>query len=358
MDLKTWVFEISQGNYDIDLGDSNAPCQSLTDLEFNSNIVLDYGWDQGSLDLRKEISKLYNCNADEILVTHGAQEGLFLIYLQLIKKGDEIIALTPGWPQSFEAPKKLGGKVISIPILKKSKFNIEGVKDALSDRTKILVLNSPNNPNTYEINNLDIENIKKVIGDREITIVFDDEYLSNLEMSHHRNFSNSISVSSISKIYGFPGLRIGWIKSNKYLTNKLREMKHLTSISNSVLNENLATNILREKERYISDYKRMWDSGKEILEKWIYKHRNTFTDINISSAPFAWIRLHEGIDSLDFCKHMIRSERIMIMPSNVFGIDQHIRLTFVRDIHELSGALDRISYQIKNHYVLNENSNE
>tara|TARA_B100000676_G_C18007323_1_gene804574 strand:- start:474 stop:1592 length:1119 start_codon:yes stop_codon:yes gene_type:complete len=358
MDLKTWVFEISQGNYEIDLGDSNAPCRNINEIAKNIDQVLDYGWDQGHSNLRKEVAKLYDCDAEEILITHGAQEALFLVYLNLIDIGDEVILPTPGWPQSLEAPTRLGAKVVAIPSGSDGEINIEGIISSINDNTKLIVLNSPGNPTTYEVTESDVVSIVDAIGDRDIFVIFDDEYLVDLRQSMHKLISKSVSVSSISKVYGFPGLRVGWVKADRKLVDDLRDMKHLTTISNSILNEKLALKILEDKDKYLSSYKYMWGAGKKLILDWVKTHSSIFTEVHISSAPFAWIKVTERLSSLEFCTAILEEEGIMLMPSEVFGVENHIRLTFVREGKELEKALEKISHQINLRYSLVENYHE
>lgn len=343
MNLQSWVFDIAQGNYSIDLGDSNAPCKTVSQVAIQDDLHLDYGSDQGSLDLREKISELYSATSAEILVTHGAQEGLFLNYLYLLKPGDEVILLTPGWPQAYEAPKKLGARPIPITYLENGGLNLKALRESITHKTKAIVINSPSNPTTAELTASDFRALRDVIQGKDITVIFDDEYSVDLQKSYANQCPNSVSVSSLSKIYGLPGLRVGWVKADPDHIQSLRALKHLTTISNSVHCEKMALSALNNKAAYQAQYQEMWETGREILQTWAAQHPECFTQLHISQAPFAWIQLAPTIQAVDFCKTILKEKSILLMPADVFDATQHIRLTFVRDKQELTIALAHIS---------------
>jgi len=353
MDLKKWVFDVAEGNYDIDLGDSNAPCKNFKQLNYNGDALLDYGVDRGKKSLRKEVSKLYHCEEDEIIITHGAQEGLFLLYFLQLNHGDEVISIFPGWPQANEAPKKLGARSIQINNLPNGRLDVKSISDKITVRTKIIVLNSPNNPTTDEVNVQDIQELIELVRGTNIFLVLDDEYLVDLKTSFSNLYLRSASVSSISKIYGFPGLRVGWVKAEKKVIEKLRELKHLTTISNSVICEELALEVLKDKERYLSEYMMMWRVGNKIILEWVSRHPTFFENCKTSQAPFAWIRISKNVNAIDFCHNILDSEAVLLMPSDAFGVRQHIRVTFVRKEKELRTALNKISSLIESYKMVN-----
>src|SRR5688572_6098618 len=102
--MRQWFFEESAGRYDINLGDSYARCGRLEELTVPTELTLGYGSDWGIPELRELVAGLYHGSIDRVLVTHGAQEALSLIYQALLRPGDQVITFRPGWQQSWMLP--------------------------------------------------------------------------------------------------------------------------------------------------------------------------------------------------------------------------------------------------------------
>ncbi len=347
MEMNEWVFQIAYGKYLIDLGDSNAPCRNISDLNPPKDFILNYGIDQGTLPLRKLIANLYGRSADEVIVTHGAQEALFLFYFSFLGFGDHVIAFKPGWKQSWEAPKKLGANVTSIELDPSAGLDIDGIRQAIRPETKAILLNSPCNPTGYSLSDSEEEALLDLAKSFNITLVCDDEYRVFLDNSIVNKDLEALSVSSLSKIYGLPGLRLGWALGNKVTIEKMRHNKHLTSISNSSYIEQIACNILKNRTSYIAEYLHYWKQGKKIIESWLKKHRNVFEFTIINEAPFCWVKLKIDMSSFEFCKKILDQESVLLMPSELFDAKGAFRITFARDPEELLNGLARIENVIK-----------
>src|SRR5260370_7762987 len=103
--MRWWVFEDSLGRYEIDLGDSHVQCGTLRGLRLSGDLELSSGVARGSLALRELIGKLYGGSPEQTVVTHGAQEALYLLYSTLLRPGDRVVTFRPGWAQSWDVPR-------------------------------------------------------------------------------------------------------------------------------------------------------------------------------------------------------------------------------------------------------------
>src|SRR5688572_5161103 len=99
--IQDWLFSCAEGMYDIDLGESGTQFHHLHDLDVSINYHLNYEQDRGRIELRERIAKLYGFAANQVVLTHGSQEGLYLLYNSLLKSGDHVITTVPGWQQSW-----------------------------------------------------------------------------------------------------------------------------------------------------------------------------------------------------------------------------------------------------------------
>lgn len=343
MEMNEWVFQYAYEKYEIDLGDSNAPCRNISELYTPTEFILDYGSDRGQDALRQSVAELYGRSSDEVLITHGAQEALFLYYFTYLSPGDNIITFKPGWKQSWDAPAKLGADITTLDIDPFAPFDMAALAQAIRLETKAIILNSPSNPTGHMLSQDEQNAIIRLAESKGLHLVCDDEYLVSLDSSLANRFLNGLSVSSLSKIYGLPGLRLGWVVADRDIISMLRENKHLTTISNSSYIENIATDVLKHRHAHIERYRRLQQQGKHIIEQWIEKHDDVFEVAPITEAPFCWIKLKKGDSSLEFCKQVLDRHGVLLMPSELFDAANCFRITYVRDSDELITGLTRIS---------------
>ena len=144
--MNKWVFEDTPGKYDIDLSRSYVEGGRLSDLTVPADLQLGYGADRGTTELRDRIAALYSGSADSVLVTHGSQEALALVYSTLLKPGDQLITFLPGWQQSWEAPALMGCQVDAVPMNGDFAIDVEAIAALATSRLRMIVVNSPCNP--------------------------------------------------------------------------------------------------------------------------------------------------------------------------------------------------------------------
>ncbi|MCE0490293.1 pyridoxal phosphate-dependent aminotransferase [Pantoea sp. Mb-10] len=337
--MQQWVFDEAYGRYDIDLGDSNAPCLTSHQLGSFPDVELNYGKNIGTDSLRRLVANLYGASTHNIGVTHGAQEALYLIYNDLLDKGDHVITWTPGWEQAWKVPESIGCEVTTLGLNKDMCFDLSDLAQSITPKTKLIILNSPCNPSGTTLSQHDKATLLDLVKQYALTLVVDEEYLSDLTDSMFHLSPNVISVSSISKIYGAPGLRIGWICCEKKRLNGIMRLKHYTTITNSILCETLASKILERQSEFVSSYKNMRNAGLQVLRKWISENNDVVRWIEPQDTPFAWLLLDKQYNSLEIARRMLYEHKILVMPAEVFGLKHGLRITFCRDLEQLNTGL-------------------
>jgi len=339
--IQKWLFDKAEGKYEIDLAESGIQFHYLNDLSLDKNYDLNYSLDKGKYKLRKIIADIYNKKTDNVIITNGGQEALFLIYQTLLNKDDEVITFTPGWQQSWEVPKLIGCKVIDIKLLEEENYriNFDKLVSVVSEKTKLIVLNSPHNPTGTIISPGDWEKIESLSNKFNFYTINDEEYLTDYSKSIVNKIPKSISVSSLSKVYGFPGLRIGWAVASKDVVDDLINFKRYTTVSNSSLCEYLAIQVLGEYKSYIEDFKLMVNKGFSEFKKWVGKYPNLkYTESQ--NTPFVYLRIEEN--SQEMCEQLLEKKKVLLMPAEVFGDEKAIRLSFARPLDILREGLKRI----------------
>jgi aspartate/methionine/tyrosine aminotransferase len=339
--MRQWVFEDSLGRFDIDLGDSHVQCGTLTQLRLPDDLELNYGVDQGCARLRELIAGRYAGSTDSVLVTHGAQEALFLVYSTLLRPGDQVITFRPGWQQSWDAPAALGARVDVLDLDADFGIDVAAVAAVATDRLRIIVVNSPCNPTGQVLGAGELAVLRDIVARTDGYLLVDEEYAVELDTSLACHDDRVISVSSLSKVYGLPGLRVGWLYAAPDITAACTRRKHLTTIANSVLSETLAADVLSRAGDYLDSYRRLTEDGLTVLRDWCATRTDRLSLVPPSGTPFAWLWLTGDETSLSFCRRVLATG-VLLMPGETVGAGGGCRLSFAREPAVLQEGLRRI----------------
>jgi aspartate/methionine/tyrosine aminotransferase len=339
--MRQWVFEESYGRYDIDLGDSHIQCGNLGQLAWPEKLELNYGVDRGGSRLIELVAARYGGSADRVMVTHGAQEALYLIYNSLLRPGDRVIAFRPGWQQAWDVPARLGCRVEVHDLADDFSIDLAALAAAAGPDLRVITFASPCNPTGRRLRPEELAALIAVAERSDAYLLLDEEYVTDLSLSPALLSDRVISVSSVSKVFGFPGLRIGWMYAPADVIADCVEYKHYTSISNSVLCEALAVEVLSRSAQYAREYHRLTEGGLRILTEWLASYGGGMRMVQPEGTPFAWLRLPPGQSSLDCARRALR-RRVLVMPAEVFDTASGIRLTFAREPDELLAGLQRL----------------
>jgi aspartate/methionine/tyrosine aminotransferase len=342
--MRQWVFDDAFGRYDIDLGDSHVQCGTLTELTVPADLELSYGVDRGGARLRELVAARYAGSADSVLVTHGAQEALFLAYSVLLRPGDQVITFRPGWQQSWDAPPLMGARVDVLDLDREFAIDVAAVAARATDRLRIIVVNSPGNPTGRTVGAAELAALRDIVARTDGYLLLDEEYAVDLSTSPAVRDDRVLSVSSLSKVYGLPGLRIGWLYAHPALATACARRKHLTSIANSVLSEALAADVLARADDYLARYHQLTERGLDMLRTWTAEHTDRVALVRPEGTPFAWLWLSDPsgpADSLEFCRRVL-DRGVLLMPGETTGATGGFRLSFAREPAVLDEGLRRI----------------
>jgi aspartate/methionine/tyrosine aminotransferase len=339
--MRRWVFEDAAGRYDIDLGDSNVECRTLSQLTLPAGLELNYGHDRGSPQLRDLVAQLYGGSPDSVAITHGAQEALYLVYQVLLRPGDQVVTFRPGWQQSWGVPELLSCRVDALQLGPDFALDPDAVAAVAGPDLRLVVVNTPCNPTGRRVPPADIDRLVGLLAGTGAYLLLDEEYELDLAGSAALRHDRVISVSSVSKVYGLPGLRVGWLYGAPELVGQCAVRKHYTSISNSVLCEALAAGVLAERERYFAEYHRLTGTGLALVREWAAGHPTRLRLVPPQGTPFAWLHLSTGEPSLSFCRRALDAG-VLLMPAETVGGTGGIRLCFAREPGLLAQGLRRL----------------
>ncbi|WP_295815133.1 aminotransferase class I/II-fold pyridoxal phosphate-dependent enzyme [uncultured Nitratireductor sp.] len=281
----------------------------------------------GSPDLREAIAGTYDrLSASDILCFAGAEEGIYAAMRVMLSPEDHAIVSVPNYQAAETVPLGLCA-VTGVPLLEDLnwRLDLDAVRAAIRPNTKLISVNLPNNPTGALMPQADFAALVDICREHDLYL-FSDEVYRLLESEKTKRLSQvadvyekGVSLNVMSKAYGLPGLRIGWIASrDTMLLRKLERYKHYLSICNSAPSERLAVMALSVRERILT-------RNRTLIAENIGKMNAFFADY---PALFDWVQpdggcvaypRYKGRDGVErFCHNLLEEEGVLLLPASVY----------------------------------------
>lgn len=317
-----------------------------------SNHETHYIMNNGTLELRKRIAEKENQRLGQsyteqnVIVTAGAEEGVFLALFGILNPGDEVIVPTPAFVIYEEITKLCRGTFVPMDI-SSTDFQIEESKlqALITPKTKAIVLNSPNNPTGCVLNQKSLQAVVDAVKDRDIFIIADDVYqqLTYTDNCHsigeYTELGDKlIMVQSFSKPYAMTGWRMGYLCVGDALRERL-ELVHQFMVTSTPAPFQKAA--LRALDVDITPYLDTYRKRRAYMLGRLSQMGMSVVEPEGAFYVFPSIAKW-GILSGEFCRRMIREVGLAVTPGFAFGSDNHIRLTYCYSDENLREGLDRL----------------
>lgn len=323
----------------------NLAESSYTDAVFNqadlnlTDLVLCYGDHLGNPRLRAEIIVGEDAvlGIDDVLVTAGAASALFIVATSLLEKGDELVVAKPNYATNIETPRAIGAEVkfLSMAFENGYRVDLQQLRDLITPRTKLVSLTCPHNPTGSMMNESELREVIRMVDASNAYLLLDETYR---EMSFKFRLplaasasDRVISVSSLSKSYGLPGIRIGWlITKNKKLQSLFLGAKEQIFICGSVVDEEIAYRTLARRREVFPAIKQDQLEKFAITKAWMAAQR-VFEWIEPSGGVVCFPRIKADID-VDIAKFydvLLSTYKTYVGPGHWFEeSDRSFRLGF------------------------------
>jgi aspartate/methionine/tyrosine aminotransferase len=331
------------------LSSSDCEAVSMQDLLALANPTLMKHWEELKLGytethghplLRKTIAEIYDgIDSDDIIVL-APEEGIFLLMHAILEPGDHVVVTFPGYQSLYEVCRSIGCQVSTWePDEKKGwHFDLRQLEAKLRSDTRIVVVNFPHNPTGAVPSRDDFVALIGLLKDRGI-FMFSDEMYRFLEIEPESTlpsacelYQKAFSLFGLSKTFGMPGLRIGWLASHDQETlSQVSILKDYTTICSSAPSEVLAIIALQNMDVIIDQQLALVHRNLKTLSEF-FRHYQEFFDWNQpAGGSICFPRILNIPDTYDFCEQLVKDTGIMLAPSRIlqFG-DHHVRIGFGR----------------------------
>lgn len=340
---------IGEPDFDVPENIKNAMKKSIdeNDTHYTSN--------KGKIELREEIVKKFknengiNTNPENIIVTAGASEGLFMCAQAFIEKGDEVLLPDPSF-LSYEACVKIAdGTIVPVDCTMENEFKLkaEDVQEKITDKTKAIILNSPSNPTGAVMEKEDIKAIADLSMDKDFLIISDEIYEKIIYDKKHyspaKYSDNVITLNGFSKTYAMTGLRIGYLTANEDYTEQLLKIhQYNIACANNTAQRGAyeaLTGPQDEVEKMVNEFQRRRDLIVRRLNEMGYK------TVNAEGAFYVFPKIEDE----DFVMKAAKAG-VITVPGIAFGSNgaNHVRMSYANSYENIEKAMDILEERVAN----------
>ena len=332
-------------------------------IEGLGRVRLGYGTSQGRLDLREEIAGLLGVTPECVLVTVGGASALFLTTFVLCEPGDEIVVTTPNFPPTIDVMRAVGASIrrVRLGFGRDYRLRAEDFGKAISPRTKLVSFATPQNPSGVAMPEGECRAVLELMSETcpGAYLLVDESYREavygdDAAPPSAANLSPQvITIASLSKCHGAPGLRIGWLTCHDpALLEQLVLAKMNTVISCSVVDEFLALQVLRQRDQLFRARRRGLELAIDKVAKWVDAERALIDWVRPDGGALCCVRLRPEVfkDSnvMRFYKEL-RLREALVAHGSWFGDEERVfRLGFgFLPPGELDDALGTVSEALR-----------
>ena len=305
------------------------------------NHWLGYTETKGHPTLRQDISAIYeSITPNDLMVCTGAQEPIFLFAQAILHAGDEVIVQTPCYQSLKSIPTSIGCKVFPWDIQykgNKPSYEIDQLVSLITNKTKVIFLNTPHNPTGFHFSKAQQLEIITLARKNNILIFCDEVYR---ELEHHPKYKipafadiyeNGVSLGVMSKSYGLPGLRIGWLATkNNTVLEKVASLKDYTTICNAAPSEFLAGVALRNRQTILERNLKIVQDNLPLFDAFFEKYATYFSWFKPNAGPIAFVKMHFSQDDIAFSEKALKEKKVLLLPGGIYDYNGFFRIGFGR----------------------------
>ncbi|MCA9863051.1 MAG: pyridoxal phosphate-dependent aminotransferase [Thermomicrobiales bacterium] len=338
------------------LAESSMADRRLGDLGVHlDDLLLSYGDHRGEPGLREFVARDGGVEPDHVLVSVGAAGALFTVATALLNAGDRLVVAHPNYASNLETPRAIGAEIVSLLLTLDGGFRVDldHLRSLITPGTKLVSLTTPHNPTGAVIPPADLREIIRMVEQAGAWLLLDETYreLSDAPPLPAVTLSERVlSVSSLSKTYGAPGIRIGWVLCrDARLMETLLAAKEQIALAHSVVDEAIARTILERREALLPGVVQTMRQHRQLVAAWMASEPwLEWVEPQGGVVCFPRIVADSGVDPARFYQTLNERYATWVGPGHWFEQDpRHFRLGFGypttpdlrQALHNVSAAL-------------------
>ena len=313
----------------------------------------------GILELRKtiqdEIEKTrgYRPELEQVVITPGLKPGIFFSMLSIINPKDEVIYQDPSYPTYGSVTNYIGGKGILIPLLEENDFRInpDDIRKNINEKTKLIIINSPQNPTGSVIKKNELEEIAEIAEESDIFIISDEIYSKmTYDIKHYTPTSRdqakkrTVLLDGFSKYYAMTGWRLGYMITPIDMANRLQDFLVSSISCTASFTQWAGIEALKGNQRFIDEMMFRFKQKRDKIVKGL-NSINGFNCLSPKGAFYAFPNIVEtGMNSEKCAEYILNKAGVACLPGTAFGPsgEGYLRFSYANSVENIQKAIDRI----------------
>jgi len=306
----------------------------------------------GTEELRSAVARLHpGASADNVTVTNGTAEANFIAAWRLVEPGDEVVLVLPNYMQLWGIVRAFGATVKPVHLREETGWRLDGdeLRRAVGPRTRLVAVCNPNNPTGATLSGGERKEIVAAAGGHGAWILADEVYRGAERDGKETatlwgSYDRLLVTGGLSKAYGLPGLRIGWVVGPPATAGELWGRKDYITISPGALSDRLARAALRPdvRARILARTRGILAANYPVLEEWMTRRGDLFRLVPPRAGAIAYLRYAWPVNSTELVTRLREEQGVLIVPGDHFGMDGFLRVGFGNEPQDLRAGLQRI----------------
>lgn len=324
-----------------------------------------YTQTEGILPLREAIvNKFKSDNAitydpSEIIVSNGSKQILYTAFQVLIDKKSEVLIPVPAWGTYAEQVKAADGMPVFIKLEPPFKLTAKDIEKAVTDKTKVLLLNSPSNPTGAIIDPEELKKIVNIALKYKLWIIADEIYEKLIYTGKHLSIASineeikarTITINGLSKAYAMTGWRLGYAGGPKYVISKMIALQGQITSNASSISQMAGLEALKGDQKPLLEMLSELRKRRDFLIKEL-SHSQNLSFSAPEGAFYFYISVEKLLsknypDSTAWCKGLLETEKVAVVPGEAFDYPGYFRLSYANSMDNLKKAVNKINNFLK-----------
>lgn len=296
-----------------------------------------YSEARGTLALRSVLANTYtDVTPDDVLVTTGAIEANFLVFNALLNPGDHVVVVSPAYQQLHSVPRAIGAEVDLWDVSVDGggfAYDLERLEELLRPDTRMIVINTPHNPTGAILDSDQLNRVLELARERDAWVLSDEAYrwlehpgAEKLVEPARNRYEKAVSVGTMSKPFGMPGLRIGWFAANATLANRAWGLRDYVSLSPSKISDEVARVAIEHREAILPRNGKIMQKNLQFARSWFAEHADLASWSEPRAALLAMMKYTAPVDSTTLADRLAKEARVMLAPGSTFGLEGYLRI--------------------------------
>ncbi|HYR07799.1 MAG TPA: capreomycidine synthase [Longimicrobium sp.] len=343
---------------DADIGSSGVADYSLAEVralagvgvEEMDAVVFHDSQTLGGDGVRRAVARRWaGGDAERVMVTHGSTEANFLVMNALLSPGDEVVVLDPVYPGLGDVVRGLGCRLRQWTLRAEDGWrpDLDALRGLVTERTRMVVVNFPHNPTGATLTPHEQEALLSIAADAGAWLLWDGAFAALTYETEPLpdptgRYARAVSLGTLSKAYGLPGLRVGWCLADPAVLDRMARVRDYTTLHLSPLVELVAERVVDAADRVLAQKRALARRNRATVQAWMAEQEGLIGWTLPAGGVCGFPRL-EVPEVEAFCHQLAREHRVMLVPGTCFGTPGHARLGFGGPADALELGLGRLA---------------